>query len=151
MEQYNDIFKKLEDLVLCPICLQRFVSPKTLECQHTFCSKCLKSLHAKEQRLVCPICRRDSFLNVTISGNQNCTLAQLNELKDEIKDILMQKAGEIRIVVAENINSIEFKYFECFYFLFLRFRIQRSSLMSIQRRRRRKKTFCKRTNMLNVL
>ncbi len=110
MEQYNDIFKRLDELVLCPICLQRFVSPKTLECQHTFCSKCLKSLHAKDQRLVCPICRRESHLNVTSTGNQNCALAQLNELNDEIKNILMQKAGEIRIVVTENVISSSFFY-----------------------------------------
>ena len=106
MEQYNQIFKKLEELVLCPICLQRFLSPKTLECQHTFCSKCLKSLHAQDQRLVCPICRRESNLNVTNTGNQNCTIAQLNELKDEIKEILTEKADEIRIVFPENVNVL---------------------------------------------
>lgn len=103
MEKYEAILKKLDDLVLCPICLNRFLSPKTLECQHSFCAKCLKTLRAVDQRLVCPICRRGSDLNVMSTQNQNYTLAQINELKDEIKEVLMEKAGEIKIVLQENV------------------------------------------------
>ena len=32
----------IDDLLQCPICLEIFHDPKVLDCQHTFCSNCLK-------------------------------------------------------------------------------------------------------------
>ncbi len=33
---------KIDDLLQCPICLEVFYDPKVLDCQHTFCTNCLK-------------------------------------------------------------------------------------------------------------
>lgn len=33
---------KIDDLLQCPICLEIFHDPKVLDCQHTFCTNCLK-------------------------------------------------------------------------------------------------------------
>ncbi|CAC5372817.1 unnamed protein product [Mytilus coruscus] len=45
----------------CPICLERFSSPKILDCRHTFCLRCLKGysgeIGPKQYKLSCPLCR----------------------------------------------------------------------------------------------
>nr|XP_006811545.1 PREDICTED: E3 ubiquitin-protein ligase TRIM56-like [Saccoglossus kowalevskii] len=52
----DDIDKKI---LLCPICQERFTSPKILPCVHTFCEKCLKSwVEKKHGQLTCPSCRK---------------------------------------------------------------------------------------------
>lgn len=38
----------IDDLLQCPICLEIFDQPKVLDCQHTFCSNCLK-IHQSSQ------------------------------------------------------------------------------------------------------
>ena len=46
----------IEDFLKCDVCKDIFNEPKTLLCQHTFCSTCLISL--KE----CPMCRLKLYL-----------------------------------------------------------------------------------------
>ncbi|XP_033639131.1 E3 ubiquitin-protein ligase TRIM56-like [Asterias rubens] len=45
----------------CPICLTRFIDPKILDCQHSFCLKCLQELVDKQDPktdfIICPVCR----------------------------------------------------------------------------------------------
>lgn len=40
----------IDDLLQCPICLDILHDPKVLDCQHTFCSNCLKVHHASASR-----------------------------------------------------------------------------------------------------
>ncbi|XP_070541438.1 E3 ubiquitin-protein ligase TRIM56-like [Ptychodera flava] len=56
-----------EDLLCCTICLEKFKSPKTLPCLHTFCEKCLVTLVEKtgsQNMLHCPECRQQYQLPV---------------------------------------------------------------------------------------
>lgn len=96
------IIKKLDDLVRCSLCFTRFANPKTLECQHTFCSICLKDV-VEEGKLICPICQYDNDLKVIRNNRQNGLIDAMSQLKDEIRERLTEKAGEIRIVVPENV------------------------------------------------
>ncbi|XP_022099622.1 tripartite motif-containing protein 2-like [Acanthaster planci] len=53
---------ELRDVFLtCPLCLGRYLKPKQLPCQHTFCTRCLfKWFNARPIRaknLQCPVCR----------------------------------------------------------------------------------------------
>ncbi|XP_050416641.1 E3 ubiquitin-protein ligase TRIM71-like [Patella vulgata] len=46
----------------CSICLNDFTEPKTIECGHEFCVKCLEdyvSKVGKDNRFPCPLCRED--------------------------------------------------------------------------------------------
>ncbi|KAL9958079.1 hypothetical protein ACROYT_G035048 [Oculina patagonica] len=57
----SSIEKKLAKHLECPICLEKFVEPKVLSCQHTYCRKCLEKLVARLDRenyeVTCPECR----------------------------------------------------------------------------------------------
>ncbi|XP_019636650.1 PREDICTED: tripartite motif-containing protein 3-like [Branchiostoma belcheri] len=42
----------------CSICLELFIRPKMLPCQHTFCQDCLQDHAGRGGTFQCPICRR---------------------------------------------------------------------------------------------
>ena len=57
-------WNQLEQLLTCPICLDRFRNPKLLPCQHTFCGEpCMEGLvdYARRQ-IKCPECRAEHRL-----------------------------------------------------------------------------------------
>ena len=72
--------ERIEQLLRCPICLDRFKGPKLLPCQHTFCrSPCLEGLWGGYRRTIrCPECRVEHRVptggvcgfpnNITLSG-----------------------------------------------------------------------------------
>ena len=72
--------ERIEQLLRCPICLDRFKGPKLLPCQHTFCrSPCLEGLWGGYRRVIrCPECRVEHRVptsgvngfpnNITLSG-----------------------------------------------------------------------------------
>ena len=53
---------RVEDITKCSICLEDFVSPRSLPCLHTFCLRCLQG-HCMEQdpgsMSQCPVCRME--------------------------------------------------------------------------------------------
>ncbi|XP_077978403.1 uncharacterized protein LOC144433885 [Glandiceps talaboti] len=53
--------QQIEELLNCPVCLERFTRPKILPCQHTFCQRpCLENLvDIRTRALKCPECRRE--------------------------------------------------------------------------------------------
>ncbi|KAF6018612.1 hypothetical protein EB796_023101 [Bugula neritina] len=57
------IKEESKDCVTCPICMEIFDDPRTLQCSHTFCFHCLIELrgsHDSSEYKLCPTCRRDS-------------------------------------------------------------------------------------------
>ncbi|XP_077985157.1 tripartite motif-containing protein 2-like [Glandiceps talaboti] len=51
--------KELDDRFLqCPICLERYHTPKILPCFHSFCETCLISDAERRKRPKCPLCRK---------------------------------------------------------------------------------------------
>ncbi|CAL1608389.1 unnamed protein product [Knipowitschia caucasica] len=47
----------MEDSLTCPICLQTFKEPLTLDCHHNFCSDCLQGFWDQRPIMDCPTCR----------------------------------------------------------------------------------------------
>jgi len=54
-----DLLTKINDEFLtCQICFETYTRPKSLNCQHTFCQKCLEDyLPANSASVTCPTCR----------------------------------------------------------------------------------------------
>ena len=52
---------QMERLTTCPVCLDKFRTPKLLPCMHTFClTPCLTNLvDPRARSLRCPECRRE--------------------------------------------------------------------------------------------
>lgn len=75
--------QKLEQLLTCPICLDRYRNPKLLPCQHTFCYQCLEGCEDIVRRQVkCPECRAEHhipFKGLDFFPN-NLTLAKFLEI-----------------------------------------------------------------------
>lgn len=58
--EFENPLEKIEQLLTCPICLDRYKSPKLLPCHHTFCLPCLDSCADIIHRtLKCPECRAE--------------------------------------------------------------------------------------------
>ncbi|XP_071810399.1 E3 ubiquitin-protein ligase TRIM32-like [Asterias amurensis] len=57
-----------QELIECPICLNRFINPKILNCHHSFCQKCLQELvfiqNPKTGFIICPECREKTKIPV---------------------------------------------------------------------------------------
>ena len=58
----QDLLKKFEDQLNCPICLDTYTDPKQLQCNHVYCQQCLVRLVVRDQQgqlsLTCPNCRQ---------------------------------------------------------------------------------------------
>ena len=48
--------QKAREELICPICIETFKEPRTLACQHTFCTACLEQLASSHKRS--PLVRR---------------------------------------------------------------------------------------------
>ena len=72
--------EQVEQLLRCPVCLDRFTNPKILPCQHTFCKEpCLEGLcDMRTRKVKCPECRKEHYVpysgpagfptNITVSN-----------------------------------------------------------------------------------
>lgn len=47
---------RIEDIITCPICLEKYKHPRNLNCGHPFCTTCLHLITINNQ-ITCPICR----------------------------------------------------------------------------------------------
>ncbi|XP_056308901.1 E3 ubiquitin-protein ligase TRIM39-like [Danio aesculapii] len=52
-----------EDLT-CPVCKGNFKDPFVLTCKHRYCTECLRSLWRDTETKTCPLCRRQSSLEL---------------------------------------------------------------------------------------
>ncbi|CEF66994.1 E3 ubiquitin-protein ligase TRIM71 [Strongyloides ratti] len=89
MERINPL-EKIEQLLTCPICLERFKNPKLLACQHTFCLHCLDGYaESSIGKLKCPECRAEH--NLPYDGAKNL---QTNYTLVRFLDIHLEASGE---------------------------------------------------------
>ncbi|CAB3401438.1 unnamed protein product [Caenorhabditis bovis] len=91
--------EKIEQLLTCPICLDRYKQPKLLPCQHTFCYPCLESCADTLHRtLKCPECRAEHNIpydgvksfqpNYTLTGFLEIHLQSTPETAAEIEEYI---------------------------------------------------------------
>ncbi|XP_055487045.1 zinc-binding protein A33-like [Leucoraja erinacea] len=72
----KDQVESLTEEVVCPICLDFFTDPVSLECGHNFCRSCITQSWDREERNSCPECR-EQFTDRTLRVSR--ALARLSE------------------------------------------------------------------------
>ena len=89
----GDTVQKAREELVCSICIETLREPRTLTCQHTFCTACLKELGARSPRarrrthsgvpevtIACPECRTNIILPENgIYGEFACTYTLYQE------------------------------------------------------------------------
>ncbi|XP_072892821.1 uncharacterized protein [Hemitrygon akajei] len=68
--------ESLTEEVICPICLDFFTEPVTLDCGHNYCRSCITRCWEREERNSCPECREE-IADRTLRVNR--ALANLSE------------------------------------------------------------------------
>ena len=61
----------------CPVCLDILDQPVETDCQHYFCSDCIKGVATTSSCLTCPLCKADSLSSIRV-----VTRMVLNFIKD---------------------------------------------------------------------
>ncbi|VDL79360.1 unnamed protein product [Nippostrongylus brasiliensis] len=100
--EFVNPLEKIEQLLTCPICLDRYKQPKLLPCQHTFCYPCLESCADSLHRtLKCPECRAEHSIpydgvkafqtNYTLTGFLEIHLQATPESAAEIEDYIRRR------------------------------------------------------------
>ncbi|XP_072406115.1 zinc-binding protein A33-like [Chiloscyllium punctatum] len=72
----------LTEEAICPICLDFFTDPVTLDCGHNFCRSCITQSWEKQEINSCPECRQE-FPDRNLRGNR--ALANLAEKARKLK------------------------------------------------------------------
>ncbi|KJH43472.1 zinc finger, C3HC4 type [Dictyocaulus viviparus] len=71
--EFVNPLEKIEQLLTCPICLDRYKQPKLLPCQHTFCYPCLESYADTLHRTIkCPECRAEHTIPYNLERCKIC-------------------------------------------------------------------------------
>ena len=84
----SSAWDQLQQLLTCPICLDKYRAPKLLPCHHSFCQEpCMDGLQDYARRQIkCPVCRAEH--RIPLQGIQsyptNVTLMQFLELHQSI-------------------------------------------------------------------
>uniref|UniRef100_A0A1X7UA59 B box-type domain-containing protein n=1 Tax=Amphimedon queenslandica TaxID=400682 RepID=A0A1X7UA59_AMPQE len=81
----SGLLKLAEEQLTCPVCLDRYINPKTLPCLHSFCQHCLEGLPLDKKNetyyLFCPTCRHCTVLPEEGAGAFPVAF-NINNLKD---------------------------------------------------------------------
>ena len=91
--QSEEVKKRVEDEITCPVCHDHFQEPKILPCCHYYCKGCIQKLALRAgingQPFPCPECRSDTLLPQN-DPNQLPTAFFVNRMKE--LHIRMEKA-----------------------------------------------------------
>ncbi|XP_059814143.1 zinc-binding protein A33-like, partial [Hypanus sabinus] len=78
----------LSEEVICPVCLDFFTDPVTLECGHNFCRSCITRYWEREERNSCPECREE-FADRTLRVNR-----ALANLTQKVRNLNLNPKGK---------------------------------------------------------
>ncbi|XP_072094771.1 zinc-binding protein A33-like [Mobula birostris] len=80
--------ESLTEEVICPICLDFFTDPVTLQCGHNFCRSCITRCWEREERNSCPECREE-IADRTLRVNR-----ALANLAEKVRNLNLNPKGK---------------------------------------------------------
>ncbi|XP_051899735.1 zinc-binding protein A33-like [Pristis pectinata] len=95
-------FESLTEEVICPICLDFFTDPVSLQCEHNFCRSCITRYWEREARNSCPECRAQ-FADRTLRSSR--LLARLAEKARKLH--LKQREKERKVHCEEHEEELK--------------------------------------------
>lgn len=90
MDSRPTIWRRIEDILQCPICADMLQDARLLPCGHTFCKRCIEQCQASVIGTSCPVCRKDFFVS---------SVGRLSELP---KNFIVEDISEVVRTVREN-------------------------------------------------
>ena len=97
---------KLEEQLICPVCLKLYTNPKTLPCLHSFCEACIERFPQDKEGetyyLSCPTCRHRTELPGGGAGAFPVAF-HVNNLKEIYS--LMKKVSDPQEVTCDNCTA----------------------------------------------
>ncbi|XP_038671642.1 zinc-binding protein A33-like isoform X2 [Scyliorhinus canicula] len=94
--------ESLSEEAICPICLDFFTDPVSLECGHNFCRSCITQCWEKKERNSCPECRQE-FPERNLRASR--VLVNLAEKARKLK--LNQKEKESKLYCEEHQEELK--------------------------------------------
>ena len=95
----EEVQKRVEDEITCPICQEHFEEPKILPCCHYYCKKCIQTLalrSGENRPFACPECRSDTLLPQN-DASQLPTAFFVNRIK-ELHTKMEKAQGKVEAV-----------------------------------------------------
>tara|TARA_B100001250_G_C19770754_1_gene777057 strand:- start:133 stop:612 length:480 start_codon:yes stop_codon:yes gene_type:complete len=91
--------RNLNDIISCPICLEKYKHPRNLKCGHSFCTTCLHTINFNNE-ITCPLCREITSFdenNLLINLPINTTLVSIiDETDNKIDNKLDNKHLQVK-------------------------------------------------------
>ena len=91
--------RNLNDIISCPICLEKYKHPRNLKCGHSFCTTCLHTINFNSE-ITCPLCREITSFdenNLLINLPINTTLVSIiDETDNKIDNKLDNKHLQVK-------------------------------------------------------
>ena len=86
-DQRQSLVEQAQDELVCPICTDFFVRPRSLICLHSFCENCLVQLWrvtGEQETLTCPECRANTSLSDEAVAGKLVFVYPINRVKSHL-------------------------------------------------------------------
>lgn len=97
MEPSPEDWKKIEDILRCPVCHDMLHDAKFLPCGHTFCQSCLELCQRHKPSKIgmsCPMCKENSYISSFRHMRAGFSDLPKNLIAQEVADVVRRRNGD---------------------------------------------------------
>ena len=98
---------KMRDLTECSVCMEVFVDPQKLPCDHSFCAGCVEPLK-QGSRIECPLCRTVHDVIRIRSDFRTQQIVDALKVETKPKDTKTTCIGKFSVTSLSHVNTYYF-------------------------------------------